>query len=123
MIPQPCTFYGNSIDQALAKYQDQMPTILETFEKEYGPGVVQLNNVLPCECGYCVIATVWQDKAKLQALEASKKIVDGGNGLFSELSTKIKDIFSSQECDHDWVQNEDPNGPQIICKKCKTPLA
>ena len=124
MIPQPFIFSAETINECLTIYTNLMPVHLNEFEREHGPGIVKLINIVPCEHGFCAIATIWQDKARMEAIEASKKITEGGADLISQLSSRLTQAFNAEGCDHEYDSDFDEDGNEkIVCKKCKTPLA
>lgn len=124
MIPKPFVFKGANVETALDQYKDQMPTYLAEFEKENGSAQVIIAAIYQSGYNHIVVAVIYQDKARMEAIEASKNITGNASGLLSQLSSRLTQAFNAEGCDHEYESGFDEDGNErIVCKKCRTPLA
>lgn len=124
MIPKPFVFKGINIDTVIDQYNTEMPKHLSEFEATNGPGQVIIASIYSDGFAHILVAVIWQDKARIEAMEASKKITEDGSELLSSLTSRLQQVFNSEGCNHEYESSVDDNGNEkIICKLCRTPLA
>ena len=125
MIPKPFIFKATNIDLALHQYNNQMPKHLAEFEEKNGPAQVTIAAVYAVNLEHFIVAVIWQDKIRMEAMAASKKITEGGSDLLNKLSSQLTQALNAEGCQHDeYEYSVDEQGiEKLICKKCGTPLA
>lgn len=118
MIPKIIAFKGTSIESAISNYENELPAIVDQFEKEYGECQVSPSIVYNYHTGDFIITVM------LTVNEAKNKITESGLGLIDSLKNRMNQVFNAEGCQHEYEQGIDGLGNEnIICKKCGTPLA
>lgn len=121
MIPKIIAFQGYPIDQAIAKYEKELPAIVEQFENENGKCQVLPNIIYNDRLDVFVITIIL---AVNEVKNKAEEITASGMGLIDQLKNRLTQVFDADGCDHEYESGFDGQGNEkIICKKYGTPLA